>query len=189
MAIDSTPSGEAWIFPKSDDHEALPFSTPPHWIVQCPGASTGCFARSGNIVLTLDSNGVARLFLDPHPEGTVALFLIDFAYEIDPIIGEPLSDTWISRLSDPAAKIVAETDSFVTSERAVEGFDMALAHLKLINTSQAAFEALKEDPQQTPLDALEDSAETARAGNPRLVPDTKPQVEFAIRAQIDGPIP
>lgn len=189
MAIDALPTGEAWIYQQPEltapGEDALN-SVSPHWIVQCPQPRRGCFGRTGPIVLTVDETGAVRLFLDPHPKGQIALILEDYAYDLEDFLGNPLSPTWQDRLSDPEALLVAETEDAIAIERPLRGFELTLQQLRSLHKPWAETDARAAPIEEaTPLDALAEAAETAQAGNPRLVPDTKPQIEFAIRAQTE----
>ncbi|MEM6275994.1 MAG: hypothetical protein AAF714_03530 [Pseudomonadota bacterium] len=179
MHIDISPDGSAWISPTPAFAADLdPFSTPPYWIVQCPGRA--CFARTGPLVLTLDESGAALLFLDPHPrDGTVSVMIADYAFELEPLLGSPLSPTWEARITDPRATLLTETDDAVAEERKLHGIDLAIDHLRSLSGVTFA-------GTTNTLSALADAAEHSREGNPRLIPDTKPQIEFAIRAQLDN---
>ncbi|MEM1234939.1 MAG: hypothetical protein AAGH70_12520 [Pseudomonadota bacterium] len=178
MQIDVASDGSAWISPTPALAARLdPFSTPPYWIVQCPGRP--CFARSGPLVLALDDSGAALLFLDPHPkDGTVSVMIADYAFELEPLLGTPLSPTWEARITDPRATLLSETGDAVATERKLQGIDLAIDHLRGVAGVTMA-------DSNGSLSALADAAEHSREGNPRLIPDTKPQIEFAIRAQLE----
>ncbi|MEM9854682.1 MAG: hypothetical protein AAF841_09555 [Pseudomonadota bacterium] len=181
MHIDTTTSGEAWIYPEPQSELAKsvpPFSLPPYWIVQCP-VEQRCHARNGPLILVLSESGAPVLHLDPHPKGTVALQISDFAFDAEELLGHALSPLWVSRFSDARAELLIEQEHATGHARALMGFDLALNHLRTragVKTGQ---------PPASPLTAHADAADLERTSKPRLVPHTKPQIEFAIRAQ-DG---
>ena len=181
LRIERAADGSAWILSAnlhSEEEVDVLFGVTPYWIVQCPTEGR-CYARSGCVVLALDADGIAHLHLDPYPNGEVSLMIADFAFEMEDVVGEALSPTWEGRLRDTKAILLIEHDEATAEEHALMGLGMALDHLR-------ATSGLKpEIDESTPLAALADAAQRNLEGGPRLIPDTKPQIEFAIRAQVN----
>ena len=184
LQIETATDGSAWITSApvtsaaTQEAEDL-FGVSPDWIVQCPDQGR-CYVRSSFIVFALDDAGHAHVHLVPHPEGHVSLMLADYAFELEPIIGSPLPPTWEDRLRDRRATLLIEYDDAVAEERELRGVGMALDHLRAVTGLEPEID------QSAPLTALTDSAQRDLEGGARLIPDTKPQIEFAIRSQLDG---
>ena len=187
MVLSVFPTGEAWIHRRTSEagsSTSNPFAAKPSWIIQCP-RPRACIGRSGAMVLTVDTKGNARLHLEPHPSGSVALLVNKRAHELESVLGVPLSEAWIDRLSDPKAILLVEFDEATAQERTIQGFDIAHSHLLEMNSPELS-QILRRQTRNgdvTPLHALAETAETVQTASPRLVPHTKPQIEFAIRAQ------
>ena len=183
LQIETSPDGAAWITSApvgaDADQENGVLAVSPFWIVQCPSEGN-CYARSSFVVISLDDAGLALVHLDPHPEGQVSVMLGEYAYELEAIIDAPLTPTWEDRLRDRKAKLLIEHDDAVAEERPLKGVSMALDHLRAVMGLEPQID------ESAPLTSLADSAERDIEGGARLVPNTKPQIEFAIRSQLDG---
>lgn len=137
------------------------------------------------MILTVDPDGNARLHLEPRPSGSAALLANKRAHDLEAVLGEPLSQAWIDRLSDPKAVLLVALGEATAEERKMPGFAIALSYLVAMNSPWVS-PATRNQTRATvvtPLHALAETAETGQKASPRLVPHTKPQIEFAIRAQ------
>ncbi len=180
LGIDIAPFGDAWVYelPHGEapqDH--LPFSTTPLWIVTCPGGDQRCFARGNQMILTYDAVQGPILRLSPEPTGHTALLIKDYAYDLQEVLGRPLTLAWQARLTKKAARIEIELEGAIAHSIALEGISLALSHL----VSLEGVAPISKAPP--PLRAMATAAEQAHESGPKLIPDTKPQIQFAIRAQ------
>lgn len=166
----------------------------PVWSVSCRVFLRGCMARGDGIVLRLDADNNPRLLVACSGNGRISILRRNFREDADHITSQPLAEPSIERMSGPDAfLVVEEPDASPVYIRTV-GLNAVIGYLRWLDSAPArVLRDARLWPEDGALDlqAAGDEAldrfrlmELRDAAGPRyLVPSTKPQIEFAIRAQ------
>lgn len=164
------------------------------WAVQCAQPLRGCVARAPGLVLRIDDNFEPWLLSVSQPNARVSLQSRNYTKDIPHLFTRALSDDLIHSLSDEKSFVVLEENGRVIQRTRTTGLDQVVDYLKWINGNtgrtlrDARLWPRNEDIriQDMSEEVLERYAVMQRRALERqrqLVPATKPQVEFAIRAQ------
>ncbi len=166
----------------------------PLWTVSCRMPLRGCAARAPGVILSLHAEGTLRL-LGFAPSGARISVLQDGAARLMPgLFQQPLDAETLAVLSRPDSVLIVENKDEVLSRTPVDGIDITAAYLLWLNgAAQAGVRDARIwiAPDGTPDPSAPTSVMSARAPQdpslwPQHVPRTKPQIEFAIRAQEGG---
>lgn len=153
------------------------------WSMSC---DAGCTASRGVIDVTLDpTSGAPILSLACQPAGAVVLSLPDNrAFGMEAVLGRPMDAYWQSQVSKRNAALLLERRAQIAAQISLAGIDRAIADLRARTGTQAQ--------QALPSGAGGHMAAMAQAAShtqhaPKIVPQFKPQVHFAIGADTLAP--
>lgn len=185
----------ARIQPEGSAAFALSPETPPVWTVRCALPLRDCVARSGALVLRVGPDGSARLSaFTGGPDASITIRQSNRAYERNRLFSAPLHPDDVALLDAPSAMLVIDTPAAVILRSPTGGIAEVIAYLAWVQGPEAQ---LLRDARLWPRDGTLDTSKMSVAvlerymeaqrrmetGPETLVPYTKPQVEFAIRAQ------
>lgn len=148
---------------------------PDAWHLDC--SQRACVARNGPLMLWTDRRG-APVLSSTVPLDGVELHFAGLSYPLTRLLGRPLSPIWQARLAADHG-VISLRRSEQTTRISLAGFSDALNRLR----SQTG---LARPSAPGPLAAMGLADARARGTPGRHIPYTKPQVEFAIRAQNSG---
>lgn len=165
------------------------------WSVTCRQPLRGCLARGqGGAVLWADGDGSVRLGL-PHAAGArLSVRRGNRMQDLGPLLDHPLAPETLDRLDQPDTWLVVEEQGAVALTLPVPGLADVAAYLRFLEGPVAR--TLRDarvwhrtgqlDPdsmEAAVLDRYRQVENRALQPQPVLVPVTKPQSEFAQRAQ------
>jgi|GEM_PF-2809009 len=170
------------------------------WRVDCTFPLRNCIARSNGLVLSLDANAKPWIIAARRRNSRVSMQVKNYTIDIPDLLNRPLSDGEVTHLSADHSFIVIESDGEVLLRTATKGLDQLISYLRWIKSPQALtmrdarlwpdFRAAKLGQAQFSTEVLENSKlQLARSNGVNeqyirhQIPATKPQVEFAIKAQ------
>lgn len=166
------------------------------WSVNCRTPLRGCVARAPGLALRLDEQHRPWLIVPAALDARLSVQEGAQTRDLPHLMHRPLDPDAIDRLSRPKARLLIEEQGRVTAAIATEGMDEVLSYLAWLKSDKGR--TLRDarlwprtgilDPNQLTNPQLERLAAQQRylEGNKaQHVPRTKPQIEFAIRAQ-DG---
>lgn len=165
------------------------------WTVQCRMPFQGCVARSNQAVLRLDDDGDARITAFAAETDRISVQVQNFTIDRPNIFSRPLSTEDIAILDTPGAFVVIETAAETQSRFSTHGISLVVEYLRWLNQTTPApdrdarefqiTDHMQTEYGATPPELAHLMLAEQNAASPRwqLVPYTKPQIEFAIRAQ------
>ncbi len=164
------------------------------WTISCHVARNGCSARNGPLRLRLDSS--SRVWLSAMtPLGSrISIQVRNLAYDTPDLFSSPLTDDYM--------RLLSITDAFLNVEIALDdslhvsttGLDLVVGYLRWVGDPenhpmndarewQPIRQLANEKDQVSSLEHHRFQSSLEYAANRRIIPYTKPQIEFAIRAQ------
>ncbi|MDO6731976.1 hypothetical protein Q4577_18240 [Marinovum sp. 2_MG-2023] len=164
------------------------------WSVDCRQPLRGCVARAPGLVLRVDDHGAHWLIAASHPGARKSVQTRNYTRDTPEILSRPLSADTLAQLSQKNTFLVIEEQSTVVLRAQTTGIAHVAGYLAWINseTARTLRDARlwpKNEPLQTDNmtpDVLERYQVMQRRrleAQRQLVPATKPQIEFAVRAQ------
>ena len=185
---DINSDGSAKLFVQTEKSRAV------LWTVSCRVQLRGCVARGGAGNLWIDSNGQAVLVFPVPATARISVGWRNQVRDVPGLNGRPLRDESILLLAQQGAHLIAEDHDAVVFREPTTGIDEVIRYLKWLLTDEARVlrdASLYPDMSVVPPEALDTEVlERYRIWQFRLesepnftVPTTKPQLEFATRAQ------
>lgn len=167
----------------------------PLWAVHCRLRLRGCIARAPGLVLRLDEAGAPWLLAAVPPGARISLARRNTSQPLPGLLTAPLDPEVLARLSAPGAALIVEDAGQVILQSPTEGLTEVAAYLAWLASDNArTLGDARLWPKGGPLqpeamtpEVLERFAvqdRRAREAARQLVPVTKPQSEFALRAQV-----
>lgn len=166
------------------------------WSVYCAQPLRACVARASGLVLRIDEHGAPWLIAVTPPGARVSIQSRNYTQEAERLFSRALDADLIERLSHEKAFVVVEENGSVILRSRTTGIDKVVDYLTWIkgNTARTLRDARLwprngdirvQDMTPAVLERYEVMQRRALEAQRQLVPATKPQIEFAIRAQ-DG---
>lgn len=168
----------------------------PVWTVSCRMPLRGCVARAPGLVLSVHDDGAVQL-IGFAPHGAQIRAVTGGAARMMPdLFDAPVTSETLAMLGRPGNILIVETGAEVISRTALDGVAVVAAYLQWLHrASELGVRDARSWvlPDQTrPLadapDVMQARAPQDPADWPHYVPRTKPQIEFAIRAQNGGSV-
>ncbi len=194
IAADIDPTGNAVFYDSSRGSEF------PLWQVRCEQPLKSCAAFKENMAFLLYLGGPRLLFTDQE-QTRISIAVGRRAQDVPNLARDPLSNYLLEILSKPDARIILEAaDGQLLSEIYPTGFVEVLSYLRWIETSETEqitdarqwpqnTAILRSDENEAQIIAHHDDFQRRHEIDmPIHIPFTKPQIEFAIRAQNGVPI-
>jgi len=164
------------------------------WTVSCRVALGGCSAKNGPLRLRLDSGSRVWLSVMTPIESRISIQVKNVAYDTPGLFSRPLKDDHIRLLSKTGASLNVEQAFDDSLNASTAGLDLVVRYLKWVRDPEIRFknDAREWQPNKQQANESENVSVLEHHGmqnlsdqapNRRIVPYTKPQVEFAIRAQ------
>lgn len=174
---------------KSDQRQEL-------WSVYCAQPLRACVARAPGLVARIDEAGVPWLIAVTPPGARISIQSRNHTRDVSTLFNQPLDAETIRRLSHEKSFIVVEENSVVMLRTRTAGLDKVIDYLTWLRgmTARTLRDARLwprngsirvQDMTPEVLERYQIMQRRALEAQKQLVPTTKPQVEFAIRAQ-DG---
>ncbi|KNG93647.1 hypothetical protein [Pseudaestuariivita atlantica] len=162
----------------------------PMWTVTCRVQLRGCTARAPGLVLTADRTGVVRLAGYAPWDARISALNYGTSRSIPKVFNEPVDDDVLAILARPGTSLVIERGEVVLLRTQTDGIAMVAAYLRWLARAAdrgvrdaRAWSAPVERATAGPSALLAAYAPVDPDFMPQPIPRTKPQVEFAIRAQ------
>lgn len=180
--------GDAQFFGPNPEDAAI-------WHVTCDMPLRSCRARNGSAVLRITEAGPALLFF-ADADTRITQHYDNMAQDLPELADGPLTPALIAQLSRPGSTLFIERGAQTADAIRLDGIDQVIAYLTWVETAEA--QVLRDargwpGPTATALNeeavgagalaAYEEFRRRYEMEHPMLVPETKPQIEFAIQAQ------
>lgn len=190
LAREITPDGPAMFFRVENDRRTE------LWSVDCRQRMRGCRARAPGLVVRLDDTGRPWLIAAITPTTRISIQRRNHTWNVPALINRPLDADTLHRMSSSNSFLVFEENGRVVQRIRTTGMDEVVAYLQWVSGESArTLGDARLWPRDQPLSAKNMTPSTLeryeimqrrRLESARqLVPETKPQIEFALRAQ-DG---
>lgn len=164
------------------------------WSVYCVQPLRSCVARAPGLVLRIDEDGQPWLITVMSPGARVSVQNRNYTRNMPSIFARPLDREAIKELSGQQSFVVIEEQAQVVLRTRTTGLNKITDYLTWIrgNTAHTLRDARLwprngdiriQDMTPTVLERYEVMQRRAIESQRQLVPSTKPQIEFAIRAQ------
>lgn len=188
IAREITPDGPAMFFVVENDRRTE------LWAVNCRQRMRGCTARAPGLVVRLDEHRRPWLIATVGPQTRISVQQKNHTWNVPSLISRPLGDTVLERVSAPKSFLVFEEQGHVVLRVRTEALNEVVAYLQWISgeTARTLGDA-RLWPRDQPLTAKNMTPSTLERyeimqrrrldGARQMVPQTKPQIEFALRAQ------
>lgn len=164
------------------------------WSVYCAQPLRSCVARASGLVLRIDETGAPWLLAVTPPGARVSIQSRNYTFDAPDTFSMPLDAEVIARLAGEQAFLIVEESGQVVLRSRTTGIDKVVDYLSWIQGSAARTlrdarlwprngEIRIQDMTPEVLERFEVMQRRALEDQRQLVPSTKPQIEFAIRAQ------
>lgn len=183
-----TPDGPALFFSVEDDRRRE------LWSVDCRQRLRGCTARAPGLVVRLDEEHRPWILASATPETRISIQHKNHIWDTPALLNRPLDTGTLERMSAAKSFLVLEEQGHVVLRVRTEALDEVVAYLRWISgeTARTLGDA-RLWPRDSPISAQNMTPETLERyeimqrrrldGARQMVPQTKPQIEFALRAQ------
>lgn len=164
------------------------------WSVHCAQPLRSCVARAPGLVLSVDENGAPWLISVTPPGTRISMQTRNYTRNVPHLFNQALNADSIRRLSAEKAFVVVEENGSVVLRARTTGLNKVVDYLTWIRGSTARTlrdarlwprngDIRVQDMTPEVLERFEVMQRRALEAQRQLVPSTKPQIEFAIRAQ------
>lgn len=164
------------------------------WAVNCAMPLRSCVARAPGLVLRIDDQGQPHLVAAVSPGARISIHERNTTQDHPHLFGRPLPSDIIRRLSEEKTAVVIEEQGRVVLRSSTAGIDRVIDYLTWVqgNTARTLRDARLwprnqemriQDMTPEVLERYEVMQRRAVEAQRQVVPSTKPQIEFAIRAQ------
>lgn len=164
------------------------------WSVDCRQPLRGCVARAPGLVLRVDEHQQPWLVAAAQHGARTSVQVVNFTQDAPFLLSRPLDAGMLDQLTRSNAFVVIEESGFVAQRTRSTGIAHVANYLAWLNTETAR--TLRDarlwpshgrlavgDMTPEVLERYEVMQRRALEAHRQLVPATKPQVEFAMRAQ------
>lgn len=166
------------------------------WSVYCAQPLRSCVARSAGLVLRIDDKGAPWLIAATLPSSRISIQERNYTQDAPKLFDGPLRADQISKLSGQDAFVIVEEHGRTVLRGRTTGLDRVINYLTWVQGTTARTlrdarlwprdgDIRIENMSPEVLERYEVMQRRAMEGQRQLVPATKPQIEFAIKAQ-DG---
>lgn len=164
------------------------------WKVQCRLPLRGCVGKADGLVLWVDHDMGVHLVGPAGPGARISLLIDDVTRDMPGLFSYGLDPHHLEELTPHNARVLIERNGIVLQETRVEGILDVASYLAFLKTGTARdsrdarlwLSATRRTPNAVDnplLDRYQAAEAQALQEYPHYVPETKPQIEFAIRAQ------
>lgn len=164
------------------------------WAIDCSAPLRGCVARADGIALRLDENGAPWLLAAAPFDARISIQTRNMTQQVKDIFASPLSQRDIAQLSKPQSFLVIENAGRVVLRTKTTAVASAISYLQWLQSPTGrTLRDARLWPETGPInteamepDVLGRYEILQRRYDERqrqIVPNTKPQIEFAIQAQ------
>ena len=164
------------------------------WSVYCTQPMRGCMARSRGLVLRVDDLGNARLMAATLPGTRISILERNFSQDRPTLFAQQMDAALVDVLSKEDTFVVLEDDDQIVLHSPTTGIDRVIHYLSWLQSPTArTLRDARLWPRKGELTTQNMTPEVLRRyqiiqrravdAKRQLIPYTKPQIEFAIKAQ------
>lgn len=164
------------------------------WAVHCRQPLRDCVARADGLVLRLDEFRRPWLIAASGPKSRISIQTKNYSKDVESLFARPLNDALVEMLSQKDVFIVLEEDGSVLLRTRTTAIDQVADFLLWISSNtgrtlrdarlwpaNGALNTTAMSPEV--LERYEIMQRRLTESQRQLIPETKPQVEFAVRSQ------